>query len=303
MLAKAGGAAAFRIRVDFRTEVGWVPGAAARGAGWRNRDRAQPGPRFRVAPVAAASGGARVKMLAQMNPASIVFFDLLAKGSRDYTGEAFATRRRELERVLRRATPPIHLTPATTDPAVAADWFRRFEGAGLDGVMAGFRWDKKGGHAARNSAGGAWTKAPRIARTRSWKWCPRKKWRRFFRLDGRPSGCHRAAPLCNGSAAKRAGRESVQERAPRPARYCRHSRVGSSSGSGVSCGGRICSGTWRRFTRMRVQVEDRPRMESTRTSSMASRAAVSGCLCFHRSRPASAASFEGELATTISGIF
>jgi ATP-dependent DNA ligase len=34
------------------------------------------------------------------------------------------------------AVPPIHLTPATRELSVASDWFRRFEGAGLDGVMA-----------------------------------------------------------------------------------------------------------------------------------------------------------------------
>jgi len=34
------------------------------------------------------------------------------------------------------AKPPIHLTPATRDRDVAQDWFKRFEGAGLDGVMA-----------------------------------------------------------------------------------------------------------------------------------------------------------------------
>ena len=32
--------------------------------------------------------------------------------------------------------PPVHLTPATPDRALAADWFDRFEGAGLDGVIA-----------------------------------------------------------------------------------------------------------------------------------------------------------------------
>ena len=47
-------------------------------------------------------------------------------------------------------------------------------------------------------------------------------------------------------------------------------------GSGVSCGGRISSGTWRRFTRMRVQVDDRPRIESTSTSSTARSSAASG---------------------------
>jgi ATP-dependent DNA ligase len=34
------------------------------------------------------------------------------------------------------AEPPVHLTPATAERGAAADWFRRFEGAGLDGVVA-----------------------------------------------------------------------------------------------------------------------------------------------------------------------
>ena len=50
---------------------------------------------------------------------------------------------------------------------------------------------------------------------------------------------------------------------------CCHSRVGSSSGSGVSCTGRSASGTFRKFTRMRVHVDDLPRIESTSTSSTA----------------------------------
>jgi ATP-dependent DNA ligase len=41
-----------------------------------------------------------------------------------------------LESLLTSATPPIHITPATYETRVASDWFRRFEGAGLDGVMA-----------------------------------------------------------------------------------------------------------------------------------------------------------------------
>jgi ATP-dependent DNA ligase len=78
----------------------------------------------------------RVKLLSQEIPASIVFFDLLSEGNRDLRGEPFQSRRHELESVLSSATPPIHLTPATYDSSVASDWFRRFEGAGLDGVMA-----------------------------------------------------------------------------------------------------------------------------------------------------------------------
>src|SRR5215468_10747470 len=78
----------------------------------------------------------RVNLLAQQTPSSFVFFDLLCHGDRDLRGEPFQTRRRELESLLASAPPPIHLTPATSDRSVAADWFRRFEGAGLDGVMA-----------------------------------------------------------------------------------------------------------------------------------------------------------------------
>jgi ATP-dependent DNA ligase len=78
----------------------------------------------------------RVKLLSKQIPASIVFFDLLSEGDRDLRGVAFQHRRRELESLLSSAAPPIHLTPATRDMSVAADWFRRFEGAGLDGVIA-----------------------------------------------------------------------------------------------------------------------------------------------------------------------
>ena len=78
----------------------------------------------------------RVKKLAAEMPASIVFFDVLSEGDRDLCGTPFRERRVLLEWVLANAEPPIHLTPATTDRAVADDWFRRFEGAGLDGVIA-----------------------------------------------------------------------------------------------------------------------------------------------------------------------
>lgn len=78
----------------------------------------------------------RVRLLSQQSPASIVFFDLIAEGDRDLRDEPFRNRRHLLENLLSSATPPIHLTPATSDRALAADWFSRFEGAGLDGVMA-----------------------------------------------------------------------------------------------------------------------------------------------------------------------
>jgi len=78
----------------------------------------------------------RVKKLSVEIPASVVFFDALAEGDRDLRGEPFEARRQRLEAMLAGALPPIHITPATRDARVAADWFRRFEGAGLDGVMA-----------------------------------------------------------------------------------------------------------------------------------------------------------------------
>ena len=78
----------------------------------------------------------RVKLLAGQTPASVVFFDLLCEGNHDLRGEPFEKRRAHLESLLAPATPPIHITPATRDRKVALDWFRRFEGAGLDGVVA-----------------------------------------------------------------------------------------------------------------------------------------------------------------------
>jgi ATP-dependent DNA ligase len=121
----------------------------------------------------------RVELLSRQIPASIVFFDVLAEGDRDLRQVLFGDRRRTLESLLSAALPPLHLTPATSDRTVAADWFRRFEGAGLDGVIAklpsglyepnkrvmlkikherecdcvvaGFRWHKKGERAAVGS--------------------------------------------------------------------------------------------------------------------------------------------------------
>ena len=78
----------------------------------------------------------RVKTLAAQLPASVVFFDLLQLENRDLRDEPFAKRRAELERVCANLQPPLHLTPATRDRATAEDWFTRFEGAGLDGLIA-----------------------------------------------------------------------------------------------------------------------------------------------------------------------
>jgi ATP-dependent DNA ligase len=78
----------------------------------------------------------RVRLLAAQAPASFVAWDLLALGDEDLREAPLARRRERLEQVLAGAAPPVHLSPATRDRAQAEDWFRRFEGAGLDGVMA-----------------------------------------------------------------------------------------------------------------------------------------------------------------------
>jgi ATP-dependent DNA ligase len=78
----------------------------------------------------------RVAKLASTMPSSFVAFDLLAANGRDVRAEAQHARRARLERLLASAVPPLHLTPVTRDPGVATDWLARFEGAGLDGVVA-----------------------------------------------------------------------------------------------------------------------------------------------------------------------
>jgi ATP-dependent DNA ligase len=78
----------------------------------------------------------RVRMLAEATPAGFVGFDLLALGEESLMKEPFEVRRARLEEALGDAVPPIHLTRTTDDPARATEWFSRFEGAGLDGVVA-----------------------------------------------------------------------------------------------------------------------------------------------------------------------
>jgi ATP-dependent DNA ligase len=115
----------------------------------------------------------RVTMLSQHTPASYVAFDLLAESDESLLAAPLRDRRARLESVLGDVPPPFFVTPATTDQALAQDWFSLFEGAGLDGivakplddgyhpdqrallkikhertadvVVAGFRWHKSGG--------------------------------------------------------------------------------------------------------------------------------------------------------------
>jgi ATP-dependent DNA ligase len=78
----------------------------------------------------------RVKMLAEESPASFVGWDLLALDDQDLRATPQGERRVLLETAFAGVTAPVHLTPATTDRELAQDWFHRFEGAGLDGVIA-----------------------------------------------------------------------------------------------------------------------------------------------------------------------
>ena len=78
----------------------------------------------------------RVRMLAEKTPAGYVAFDLLAVGDESLVKQPFQVRRSRLELELAGATPPVHVTRTTTDLREAQSWFERFEGAGLDGVVA-----------------------------------------------------------------------------------------------------------------------------------------------------------------------
>jgi ATP-dependent DNA ligase len=78
----------------------------------------------------------RVAKLAEETPSSFVAFDLLGEGDRDLRDRPQVQRRAALEKALGHASGPVHLTPCSRDRTVAAEWFHRFEGAGLDGVIA-----------------------------------------------------------------------------------------------------------------------------------------------------------------------
>ena len=78
----------------------------------------------------------RVEKLARETPAAFIAFDLLAMGPRNLVSLAQAARREELAQLLEDVGPPVYLTPMTRDRKVALGWLKRFEGAGLDGVVA-----------------------------------------------------------------------------------------------------------------------------------------------------------------------
>jgi ATP-dependent DNA ligase len=78
----------------------------------------------------------RVAKLAAACPASFVAFDLLAVHGAAIISQPQRERRAALEALLAGVRPPVHLTPMTRDRATAVAWLQRFEGAGLDGVIA-----------------------------------------------------------------------------------------------------------------------------------------------------------------------
>ncbi|MCK1799099.1 ATP-dependent DNA ligase [Streptomyces sp. XM4193] len=78
----------------------------------------------------------RVRRLAAETPAAFVAFDLLALEDRSLMEAPLAERRRLLAEALEGVDGPVRLAPATDDPEVARQWFERFEGAGLDGIVA-----------------------------------------------------------------------------------------------------------------------------------------------------------------------
>src|SRR5919197_2114944 len=117
----------------------------------------------------------RVAMLAKATPVAFVAFDVLAADGKNFMNAPQEERRSRLEQLFKKMRRPLYLTPMTRDHDVAADWLKRFEGAGLDGVVAkpatatyqpgkramfkikhsrtadcvvaGFRWHKSGKHA------------------------------------------------------------------------------------------------------------------------------------------------------------
>ncbi|HEY8548280.1 MAG TPA: ATP-dependent DNA ligase, partial [Acidimicrobiales bacterium] len=80
----------------------------------------------------------RITMLAERTPAIFVAFDLLALDDESLLATPFEQRRTRLEAALAAsgAGERVRLTPVTRDRDVAAVWFERFEGAGLDGLIA-----------------------------------------------------------------------------------------------------------------------------------------------------------------------
>jgi ATP-dependent DNA ligase len=81
----------------------------------------------------------RVERLRHETPSQLIAFDVLAAGGVDLHSQPFVERRRVVEELLREAQPPLFVTPLTEDPVEAARWLDRYQGGGIDGVVAKHR--------------------------------------------------------------------------------------------------------------------------------------------------------------------
>jgi ATP-dependent DNA ligase len=78
----------------------------------------------------------RVRRLAEETPAELVAFDLLALRGEDLRRLPFRERRARLVDLADSLPTPWHLTPSSEDVEEARRWFRDFESAGCDGIVA-----------------------------------------------------------------------------------------------------------------------------------------------------------------------
>ena len=104
--------------------------------GWRDRHRDTRRLDFDALQLRLHPAASRVAKLAQASPSSFVAFDVLAAEGKSLMDRPQSVRRKTLEHLLAKVKPPVYLTPMTRDRALAAEWLDRFEGAGLDGVIA-----------------------------------------------------------------------------------------------------------------------------------------------------------------------
>jgi ATP-dependent DNA ligase len=78
----------------------------------------------------------RIERLSKETPARLVAFDLLAHEGTDLRDRPFWERRSLLESLVPDLGDSWHLTPSTTDVEQGRRWFRDFEAAGCDGIVA-----------------------------------------------------------------------------------------------------------------------------------------------------------------------
>jgi ATP-dependent DNA ligase len=102
-----------------------------------------------------ALGARNAIIAARQRPASLVVFDVLALDGDDVRPRPFDERRSLLERLGMGWRPPLNLSPVTSEPSQAREWFETYGVAGLEGLVV------KGG--AQPYAGGSrdWLKVKR----------------------------------------------------------------------------------------------------------------------------------------------